>query len=160
MLAPAHVEAVALCDQDDRWHPEKLQRLRAALGPAQLAFCDLRLVDADGRVLRDTLWQGRRNNHTDLASLLVANSIPGAAMLFRRALIDLALPFPDPPGVAFHDHWLALVALASGRDRLRRSPPVRLRAPRRSGAGLRGHAATPAAAGGEPRTSAATWRAP
>ncbi len=113
-LAPADVEAVALCDQDDHWHPEKLERLREALGSAQLAFCDLRLVDAGGRVLRDTLWEGRRNNHSDLASLLVANSIPGAAMLFRRALVELALPFPDPPGVPFHDHWLALVALASG----------------------------------------------
>ncbi len=113
-LAPADAEAVALCDQDDRWHPEKLQHLRAALGSAQLAFSDLRLVDADGRVRRDTLWEGRRNNHTDLASLLVANSIPGAAMLLRRALVERALPFPDPPGVAFHDHWLALVALASG----------------------------------------------
>ena len=27
-------------------------------------------------MLRDTLWQGRRNNHTDLVSLLVANSSP------------------------------------------------------------------------------------
>ena len=26
----------------------------------------------------------------------------------------LALPFPDTPGLQFHDHWLALVALAAG----------------------------------------------
>jgi hypothetical protein len=66
-------------------------------------------------VLRETLWDRRRNNHTDIASLLVANTVTGAAALLRRSVVELALPFPDAPGVAFHDHWLALVALASGR---------------------------------------------
>jgi glycosyltransferase involved in cell wall biosynthesis len=113
-LAPAEAELIALCDQDDRWHPEKLAVLRAALGDAQLVYSDQRLVDAGGRVLRDTLWTGRRNNYTDLTSMLVANTITGAAMLFRRDVAQLALPFPDTPGLQFHDHWIALVALASG----------------------------------------------
>jgi Glycosyl transferase family 2 len=113
-LAPAEAELVALCDQDDRWHPDKLATLRAALGGAAMAYSDQRLVDADGRVLRDTMWEGRRNNHTDIVSLLVANSVTGAATLFRRDVIDLALPFPDSPGLQFHDHWLGLVALAAG----------------------------------------------
>jgi hypothetical protein len=105
---------VALCDQDDRWHPDKLATLRAGLGSAQLVYSDQRLVDAHGRVLRETLWQGRRNNSTSLISMLVANSITGAAALFRREVVDLALPFPETPGLQFHDHWIALVALASG----------------------------------------------
>lgn len=113
-MAPAEAELLALCDQDDRWFPEKLETLRAALGTASLVYSDQRLVDADGRVLRETLWKGRRNNHTDLASLLVANSITGAATLFRREVAELALPFPDSPGLQFHDHWLGLVALAAG----------------------------------------------
>ena len=113
-MAPREAGLIGLCDQDDRWHPDKLATLRAALGDAQLVYSDQHLVDADGRVLRDTLWAGRRNNHTDLTSLLVANSITGAAALFRREVAELALPFPDTPGLQFHDHWLGLVALASG----------------------------------------------
>ena len=114
-LAPPEAELLALCDQDDRWYPEKLAVLRAALGDRfSLAYSDQRLVDVHGRVLRDTLWRGRRNNHTDLASLLVANSVTGAATLFTREVADLALPFPDTPGLQFHDHWLGLVALAAG----------------------------------------------
>ena len=113
-LVPAEAELVALCDQDDRWHPDKLATLRDALGDAGLVYSDQRLVDADGRVLRDTLWQGRRNNYDDLTSMLVANTITGAAMLMRRELVELALPFPDTPGLPFHDAWLAVVALAAG----------------------------------------------
>jgi glycosyltransferase involved in cell wall biosynthesis len=113
-LVPPETELVALCDQDDRWHPEKLAVLRGALGSAQLVYSDQRLVDATGRVLRDTLWKGRRNNHTSLASMLVANTITGAATLFRRELLDLLLPFPDTPGFQFHDHWLGVAALAAG----------------------------------------------
>ena len=113
-LAPAEAELFALCDQDDRWYPDKLSVLRRSLGDAQLVYSDQRLVDAGGRVLRDSMWKGRRNNHTDVASLLVANSITGAATLFRREVAELALPFPETPGMQFHDHWLGLVALAAG----------------------------------------------
>jgi glycosyltransferase involved in cell wall biosynthesis len=113
-MLPSEAELVALCDHDDRWYPDKLAVLREELGGAQLVYSDQRLVDRDGRVLRDTLWKGRRNNHTNLASLLVANSVTGAATLFRRDVAELALPFPEAPGWQFHDHWLGLVALAIG----------------------------------------------
>jgi hypothetical protein len=113
-LAPHEAELIALCDQDDRWQPDKLAVLRGALGDAGLVFSDQRLVDAGGDVLRTTMWKGRRINHTDLASLLVANSVTGAATLFRRHIARLALPFPDSPGLQFHDHWIGLVALAAG----------------------------------------------
>jgi Glycosyl transferase family 2 len=113
-MVPAEADAVALCDQDDRWYPDKLEALRGALGSAQLVYSDQRLVDASGRVLRNTLWEGRANNHTSLASMLVANTVTGAATLFRTELLDVALPFPDTPGFQFHDHWLGVVALATG----------------------------------------------
>jgi len=113
-MVPAEASLVALCDQDDRWRPDKLETLRGALGQSLLVYSDQRLVGRDGRILRETLWEGRRNNHTNLASLLVANTLTGAATLFRRELAELAVPFPDTPGLQFHDHWLALVALAAG----------------------------------------------
>jgi Glycosyl transferase family 2 len=113
-LVPEGAEHVALADQDDRWYPDKLAALRAAIGPAQLVYSDQRLVTRDGQVLRESLWPGRRHDRSNLASLLVANTAPGAAMLFRRELLDRALPFPEVPGVPYHDHWLALAALAGG----------------------------------------------
>ena len=115
-MVPAEAELIALCDQDDRWRPDKLSALRGALSTndAVLAYSDQRLVDHDGAVLRETLWRGRRNNYDNLSSMLVANTITGAATLFRRELLDVLLPFPDTPGFQFHDHWLAIAALAAG----------------------------------------------
>jgi hypothetical protein len=114
-MVPGTAALVALCDQDDRWHPDKLAVLRARLGDAILVYSDQRLVDADGHVLRETMWRGRANNYGDLVSMLVANTITGAATLFHRELLTLALPFPDTPGFQFHDTWLSVIALAAGR---------------------------------------------
>jgi glycosyltransferase involved in cell wall biosynthesis len=113
-MAPAGAELLAPCDQDDRWFPEKLETLRNALGSAQLVFSDYRLITADGGPIRDTIWQGRGNEYRNLASVMVANTIAGASMLFRRSVAEFALPFPNAPGAWYHDHWLALVALSSG----------------------------------------------
>jgi glycosyltransferase involved in cell wall biosynthesis len=113
-LVPDDVDYVAMSDQDDVWHPDKLEALLAAIGNAQLAYSDARIVAQGGDVLQDTYWLTRRNNHTSLLSLLVANSVTGAASLLRREVLDDALPFPPAQFAHFHDHWIALVALSLG----------------------------------------------
>jgi glycosyltransferase involved in cell wall biosynthesis len=113
-MAPDDVGFVALADQDDRWHPDKLATLLAGLGDARLGYSDTRVVDDAGRTMSDSFWRGRRNNYTNLASLLLSNTVAGAASVFRREVLALALPFPPPVGRAFHDQWIASVALATG----------------------------------------------
>ncbi len=113
-MVPPEAGLVAFSDQDDRWHPDKLATLREALGEAQLVYSDQRLVRPDGEVLAETYWTARANNHSNFASLLIANTVTGAASLFRREVAELALPFPQPPGTQYHDHWVALVAMACG----------------------------------------------
>ncbi len=108
-------EYVAMADQDDHWHPDKLEALLAAIGDAQLAYSDARVVTRDGELISTTWWNTRRNNHSDLLSLLVANAITGAASLLRRELLDYALPFPPYQFAHFHDHWIGLTALATGK---------------------------------------------
>ena len=115
-LAPEDAPWVALADQDDSWRPDKLEVLLSEIGDASLVYSDARIVDTDGRVVSSTYWSERRNNHTNLASLVLTNSVSGAASLFRRSLLDLILPFPPATHRGlFHDHWIAQVALTSGR---------------------------------------------
>jgi glycosyltransferase involved in cell wall biosynthesis len=113
-LAPRSAEFVAMADQDDHWHPDKLETLLAGIGDAQLVYSDARVVRPGGEVVADTWWSSRRNNHTDLFSLLMANCVTGAASLFRRELLHTALPFPPGQFTHFHDHWVGLTALALG----------------------------------------------
>jgi glycosyltransferase involved in cell wall biosynthesis len=114
-MAPEEAGFVALCDQDDRWDADKLETLVGAIGDAQLVYSDARIVDRHGTLLSETYWSRRRNNHENLTSLLIANTVTGAASLMRRDLLDVALPFPARVGKPYHDHWLAVAALGLGR---------------------------------------------
>lgn len=112
-LVPEGFELIALSDQDDVWHADKLATLADAIGDSALVYSDQRLVDDAGNLIAPTYWTSRQNSWEDLISLLVANTVTGAASMIRRDLLELALPFPELPGEQYHDHWLALVALAS-----------------------------------------------
>ncbi|MGA2470728.1 MAG: glycosyltransferase [Solirubrobacteraceae bacterium] len=116
MAVPAWADYVALCDQDDIWHPQKLRRLIDALAPRarSLACCDARVVDDQGRVRSHTMWTSRRRGGGDLRSLLAANSVCGATTVFDRRLLDVALPFPVGPDILYHDQWIGVVAAAGG----------------------------------------------
>lgn len=112
---PADAEFVALCDQDDVWYPDKLEALLGAFGAeTQLTYGDARVVSHSGEVQSQTFWSRRRNNFADLATLMVANTVTGAASMFRAGLLADILPFPEPVGPAFHDHWIGLTALVKG----------------------------------------------
>jgi glycosyltransferase involved in cell wall biosynthesis len=113
-MAPRDADFVGYCDQDDRWHPNKIERLLESIGDAQLVYSDALIVSPDGQVVRPSYWTERRNNFTNFASLVLANSVTGAASMFRRAVLDDALPFPPRLARAFHDHWVAVVAMSRG----------------------------------------------
>jgi glycosyltransferase involved in cell wall biosynthesis len=114
-MVPVDASYVTLADQDDYWYPDKLETLLSGLGEAQLIYSDARIVGRGGEEISPTFWGGRRRNHDDPLSLLVANCVTGAASLFRRELLDDALPFPPAQFAHYHDHWLALVARMRGR---------------------------------------------
>ena len=106
---------VAPCDQDDVWHPAKLATLpprwpRARRWPS--ATCGS--STAPGSVLSPTYWTDRVATWDDLGAELQTNVVTGAACLVRREVLDVALPFPAELDGSFHDHWLAVCALALG----------------------------------------------
>ena len=115
--ADPEAEFIALADHDDAWYPEKLEALVAGIGGASVAYSDARIVERDGTVRSETFWSRRPNNSTDLISLILANSIPGSAALYRSAILEQALPFPPDYGRLFHDHWLAIMAFAAAGAR-------------------------------------------
>jgi hypothetical protein len=84
----------------------------------QLAYSDMRIVDRSGQEVAGSFWGERRNAWTNLGSLLLANTVTGAASMFRASLLEKILPFPISVSPAdYHDHWVGCVALASGSIR-------------------------------------------
>jgi glycosyltransferase involved in cell wall biosynthesis len=100
---------IAPCDQDDVWEPTKLATLAAAIGEADLAYCDSLYVDADGRSLGRRLSGDRTVMHAGRDPLRFAfeNTVSGHALLVRKSVVERAHPFPVG---FFHDWWLAMQA--------------------------------------------------
>jgi glycosyltransferase involved in cell wall biosynthesis len=105
-------ELVAPCDQDDVWRADKLRVLSASLGDAAAIYHDSELIDEQGQPLgRRTSQMYSTGPITDPLGFLFGNPVSGHAMLFRRSLLERALPVPEG---MFHDWWLAFVAATQG----------------------------------------------
>lgn len=116
-LVPDDVAFVALSDQDDVWHPDKLSTQIAYLrqNPSTaLVASDVRVTRPDGSLLADTFYASRRPTHDDPYSLFTVNSLIGASMVMRRELLGVALPFPRAFENRYHDHWLGRAGAVAG----------------------------------------------
>jgi glycosyltransferase involved in cell wall biosynthesis len=102
---------IAPCDQDDVWAPTKLATLVAAIGDADLAYCDSAYIDEAGASLGKRVSQdlGPMLAGNDALRFVFRNTVSGHALLVRREAFESALPFPT---LLFHDWWLALRAAA------------------------------------------------
>ncbi len=117
---PECLDFIALSDQDDEWHPSKLEKLSSFLTAAPgiaMAFCDSSVIDRSGREIAKSVREyEERPSRLTTVPLLARNTVSGHAMLFRRSLLARALPFPRPvfESGMNHDYWLALAASVSG----------------------------------------------
>lgn len=110
-------DVVFLCDQDDAWHPEKIERMAAEFAARPrlgLLHTDARLVDAEGRDLGCGLFEALEMTEAEIAAehegrafdvLLRRNTVTGATAAIRREAMLDALPIADG---WVHDEWLAL----------------------------------------------------
>ncbi|WP_186766680.1 rhamnosyltransferase WsaF family glycosyltransferase [Puniceibacterium confluentis] len=120
LSAPGDPEPlIALADQDDIWHPDRLARGVAALADsaAQMVHSDARLVGPDGTSETHASMFGfeRRHRRPGLRGLLYRNNITGMTLTMRARVARIALPFPQQSGVHYyHDLWLGLIAAATG----------------------------------------------
>jgi glycosyltransferase involved in cell wall biosynthesis len=107
-LRHARADFIAPCDQDDVWLPDKLATLAAAIEGRSMVYCDSALIDGHSRALGYSMSQVvPMRSMDDPAPFAFGNCVSGHAMLFRRQLLDRALPLAPN---FFYDWWLAAVA--------------------------------------------------
>lgn len=112
---PDEYDYVALCDQDDVWHPDKIPRAVEVLSRcddsipqlycAEYEFCDAQM-NPTGRSHLNKIG-------VDFSKMLYENVVSGNTVVINRRLVQL-VGEAGPRGVYTHDWWLALVASALG----------------------------------------------
>lgn len=122
-------DLIAVCDHDDVWWPDRLERIEArflASDPPLGVFCDGNVIDTDGIVLQQSLWQvfGTPSvvsaEPTEfLVRYLARPSVPGCTLTISGAARALALPFPQALlGSTLDmraDGWLLALCAVAGR---------------------------------------------
>jgi glycosyltransferase involved in cell wall biosynthesis len=103
---------IALCDQDDYWMPDKVEKMVAAIGQYPMVYCDSELCGEDlrplGKKISDLVHY---QSFDDCRQLCVFSRMYGHATLITRELFDKASPFREEVP---HDGWLAFHATLFG----------------------------------------------
>jgi glycosyltransferase involved in cell wall biosynthesis len=134
-------DAIALCDQDDVWRSDKLERLAEVLDSEPDVggvFSDATLVDENSQTLPQSMWEQRQfdaplqalinDRQAAPLQLLQKNVVTGATFMFRSHFVSHLMPIP-PEWV--HDAWIALLLATQAKLRVL---PARLMSYRLHGA--------------------------
>ncbi len=113
LLKECSGDVAFLCDQDDVWLKDKVEKVMAAIeSGACCVLHDAFLTDAKLNKTGETLFALRGASPGILANI-VKNSYTGACMAITRPAFEAALPFPK--NIPMHDQWLGLVSERCGR---------------------------------------------
>jgi glycosyltransferase involved in cell wall biosynthesis len=104
---------VAFCDQDDVWHPEKLERAVPHLQndtPRSYGSV-VQMVDGDLNVLSQTPVP---KFPVDFANMLVENCTVGNSVVLNARAVEAMVALPLDVAIAFHDWWALLITTGVG----------------------------------------------
>lgn len=104
---------IAFADQDDIWMPEKIQLMMDEIGDNTLIHTDATLIDTEKNIIAES-----SKNHFNIRQYIetpekhnkyvgLITCVQGCTILFKRGLLDKALPMP--PGEQY-DFWFGFVA--------------------------------------------------
>ena len=105
-------DLIFLADQDDIWHPNKLEVMSQKIGDSSMIFGDAEIIDGEG-VVTDSSWRKKAEivEHLSQQALLTGfTNVTGCMVAFKAGLLKTALPIPQD--VPVHDQWITLCATA------------------------------------------------
>lgn len=111
-ISLAKGDIVFLCDQDDVWEEEKVERVVNAFHnqDADLVLHDAYVVDGNLQIIHSS-WNQYNNNQVNQGIMgnIMKNAFTGAMMAFKKELVPFFLPLPRT--IEMHDQWIALAAM-------------------------------------------------
>ena len=123
MMAGHTAEYVMLCDQDDFWLPDKIEKTLAVMKKAEkswpgipvLVHTDLSVADENLQIIHPSYKKATIRSYDRMAlnQVLNMNNVSGCTAMYNAALADLLKR--KPKYCAVHDWWLQIVASALGK---------------------------------------------
>lgn len=121
----ATADYIALSDQDDVWHPNKIALMMQHINDASVVYCDSEFIDADGNRLNKKLSDIKNLQPVnDSLPFVVNNGVFGHAMLMHKCVALKAMPFPED---CVHDWVIAFVASFANGVKFVNEPAVQYR---------------------------------
>lgn len=105
-------DLIALADQDDIWHLEKIEKQVNAIGSHQLIYHDSEFIDVKGALLEkkmSDIFNMYSGNEPE--TFLFFNCVSGHSLMMKKELAETILPLKSG---LFHDRWIAYVAANLG----------------------------------------------
>jgi glycosyltransferase involved in cell wall biosynthesis len=116
---------IALCDQDDVWHPDKIKKMQAAIGSYPFIYCDSVLCDENLQPIGVNISdRGNCRDYDNPLQQAVFCRIYGHATLITKDFLRKTIPFLD---VIPHDWWLSYMATFYGGMKFFNEPLVSYR---------------------------------
>ena len=116
----AKSDICVLCDQDDVWKKEKIEKLYMFMKEkkAVLVYCDMIVADETLKTIYPSFHKYIKREkqclkYHDFNLLKVENAVSGCSMMVKTEVLKSSIPFPS--GVIVYDWWIALVSSQFGK---------------------------------------------
>jgi len=125
LIKDAQSSYIMFCDQDDIWHPDKIEITIKKMKEAEkkpgsklpiLIHTDLKVVDQNVNMIYDS-FQRYMNlpKKITLEKLLIQNSVTGCTVMINAILCNQMKQIDHAEEILMHDYWAALIACVFGK---------------------------------------------
>lgn len=125
LLEDASAEYAMFCDQDDVWHPDKIEKTLALMKKMEkrygkdvplLVYTDLAVVSDKLEMIDPSFIHYMKiPQKITLNRLLIQNSVTGCTIMMNRTLYEYLRRVKSTDKILMHDHFAALIAAAFGK---------------------------------------------
>lgn len=102
-------DIIFLSDQDDIWHPQKVETCVCQLEKADFVTHDAEIVDKFLTTTNQTFYELRHPANNWIGTVIKFAHL-GCCFCFKRDVLQKALPFPPNRKYCTHDNWLYLIS--------------------------------------------------
>lgn len=106
-------DKIFLCDQDDVWLPEKVERCMEAFDSGATMVLHNAYVTDENLNITDYSFFQTRGSKKGVVKNIIKNSYMGCCMAFDRKLLKKIMPIPRY--VPMHDQWIGLMGEIYGK---------------------------------------------